>query len=118
MDHGPEAIYLDALRAGRLLFQRRADGGAVFPPRVMAPGDGGPLDWAVSAGLGTVHAVTVQPQRPPAPPRIVALVDLDEGFRMLTRLDADLPIGARVRAAILSEAEPPHVVFHPEAEAP
>lgn len=111
MTHGPEAIWTDALRGGRLLFQRRADGSAVFPPRVLAPGDGGALAWAESAGTGTVHAVTVQPQRPPAPPRIIALVDLDEGFRMLTRLACDLPPGTRVRAVIVAEADPPHVTF-------
>lgn len=111
-DTGPEAQYLDALRAGRLTFQRRADGSAVFPPRVMAPADGSALIWAESTGLGLVHAVTVQPQRPPAPPRIIALIDLDDGFRMLTRLAAELPIGARVRAVIVP-GDLPHVTFEP-----
>lgn len=108
---GPEAIYLQALRDGRFLFQRRADGRAVFPPRVAAPGDGGPLDWAESAGRGAVHSVTVQPQRPPDAPRIIALVDMDEGFRLLTRLEAELPIGARVAAVIEGAADIPHVRF-------
>lgn len=110
---GPEARYLAALRDGRLTFQRREDGGTVFPPRLVAPGDGAPLSWAESAGFGVIHSITEQPQRPPAPPRLLVLVDLDEGFRMLSHLaSGPVPsIGTRVRALIDREGEIPSVVF-------
>jgi uncharacterized OB-fold protein len=110
---GPEALYLAALRDGRLTFQRRADGGAVFPPRLVAPGDGAPLQWAQSAGFGVIHSITEQPQRPPEPTRLLVLVDLDEGFRMLSHLaTGPAPaIGTRVRAVIDRDGDIPSVGF-------
>lgn len=112
---GPEAAYLAALRQGRFLYQRRADGRAVFPPRLAGPGDGAALDWAQSAGRGQVHAVTEQPRKPPAASRIIALIDMDEGFRLLSRIETDAPvsIGMAVRAVIAGDADPPHVYFIP-----
>lgn len=110
---GPEATFLDHLRAGRLMIQRAPDGAAVFPPRVCAPGTGAPLDWRPAAGTGRVHAVTVE-HRKGQPPRALVLVELDDGVRMLSRMpEADqeaIAIGDRVRARIVAE-EPPHVVF-------
>jgi len=113
---GPEAHYLQALREGRFLFQRSAEGKAVFPPRLVAPGTGEALTWAESAGRGAVFAITEQPQKPPAASRYIALVDMDEGFRMLSRIEASsLPaIGTRLRAVIDDQADPPHVWFLPE----
>jgi len=54
-------------------------------------------DWRESAGLGTVHSTTwVRPRD--GEPRNIALVDLDEGFRMMSRVDAgEVTIGLRVR---------------------
>lgn len=114
---GPEAEYLAALRDGRFCYQRTATGRAVFPPRLAAPGDGAALEWAQSAGRGTVHAVTEQPQKPPAPARVFAILDMDEGFRLFSRVDATGPvqIGQRLIARIATEADPPHVYFVPEA---
>lgn len=116
---GPEAEYLAALRDGRFCYQRTADGRAVFPPRLAAPGDGADLTWAECGNFGRVHAVTEQPQRPPAPSTFIAIVQMDEGFRMLSRIATDrpVPIGQRVRVVIASEAEPPHVFFVPTDEA-
>jgi uncharacterized OB-fold protein len=111
----PEATWLAHLAAGRLMLQRDpATGRTVFPPRLRAPGTGVPLgDWVALSGMGTVHAVTVQYARPPAPARAVVLVDLDEGGRMLSEVvgtdPEDVRIGDRVAARI--EAEPLRVVF-------
>lgn len=101
-DQSPRGRFLDHAARGELAYQRGACGRAVFPPRVTAPlGVTGPLDWAVSAGLGRVHSVTVMHPRGEAP-QALALIDLDEGFRMMSRIDTDAPdtvaIGARVRA--------------------
>lgn len=115
---GPEAEYLQALRDGRFCYQRTAEGRAVFPPRLAAPGDGAALEWAQSLGRGRVHAVTEQPQKPPAPSRIIAIVEMDEGFRLLSRIQAEAPvaIGQRLRAVIAGESDPPHVFFVPQGE--
>lgn len=114
---GPEAAYLAALRDGRFCYQRTETGRAVFPPRLVAPGDGAALVWAQSAGRGAVHAVTEQPQKPPSAARVFAIVDMDEGFRLFARIDTIDPvqIGQRLIARIAAEADPPHVYFVPEA---
>lgn len=55
---------------------------------------GSDLEWRPSNGRGVVHAVSVQP-RPAHPgladrvPYAVALVDLDDGVRMLLAVEAD-----------------------------
>lgn len=115
----PEAEYLAHLAAGRFMLQRDPETGrAVFPPRLRAPGHGGELGgFEPMSGDGTVHSVTVQPKRPPAPPKVVVLVDLAEGGRMLSHVpgaDADsIAIGDPVKARIVTEGETPMVVFDP-----
>jgi uncharacterized protein len=95
----PAAVFAEHCRRGELAYQVAADGSAVFPPRLAQPGTGGPLTWAVSAGRGAVHATTVVRRRG-EPPHNVALVALDEGFRMMSRVDGIEPdavaIGLRV----------------------
>lgn len=101
----PHARYLAHLRRGELAFQRDADGRAVFYPRVTAPaGCRGPLRWDVSTGWGTVYATTWIAPKGEAPYNIV-LVDMDEGFRMMSRVEGlpadDVRIGQRVRLRVL-----------------
>lgn len=104
----PAAIVQAAWRAGRLVYPRTADGVPVWPPRIAAPGTGGPLTWHDSAGLGTVYATTALHARD-APPRNVALIELDEGFRMMSRVEGvpgdAVPIGLRVRVRF-TDADP------------
>jgi len=98
----PASIYARGLAAGTLLYQRCSDcHSAVFHPRVVCPRCGGAaLEWCQSTGRGTVYSSTVVRSRSGANP--VALIDLDEGFRMMCRLrsEADAVIGARVAAVI------------------
>ena len=63
------------------------------------------LEWVAAAGTGTVHSFTVIRRAPlssyaPRVPYVVALIDLDEGPRMMTNIvgdDAlDTKIGDRV----------------------
>lgn len=64
------------------------------------------LEWREISGLGTVYSFTVV-WRPPLPdwpvPYVVAIVELDEGVRLLANViseDAlDVHIGSRVRVA-------------------
>ena len=96
----PVAISQAAWRDGRLSYPAAADGTALWPPRIAAPGTGEPLTWHDSAGLGTVYATTALHARDAAP-RNVALIELDEGFRMMSRVEGfpgdAVPIGLRVR---------------------
>ena len=96
----PVAISEAAWRDGRLSYPCTADGTPVWPPRIAAPGTGEPLVWRDSAGLGTVHATTALHARD-VPPRNIALIELDEGFRMMSRVERlpgdAIPIGLRVR---------------------
>ncbi len=119
MDASPLSTYLDFLEKGILAFQRDADtGAAVFYPRVIAPRTGAALTWHHATGLGTVHATTVvHPQQ--GEPYNVALIDLDEGFRMMSRVEDISPtavrIGMRVRFRTHRPGgdEPPIPVFFP-----
>ena len=118
MKASPRSIYLEHLRAGRLAYQKARDGRAVFYPRVAQPGTGSTaLDWAISAGLGTVHATTAMHYRNEAPLNL-ALIDMDEGFRIMSRVEGidarQVRIGMRVRFhAVAAEGDAePYPVFH------
>jgi len=97
----PVAAYRRHLENGKLAYQRCADcSAAVFYPRVLCPVCGsGALEWRESAGRGTVYATTAVHSRD-RDPRNVAIVDLDEGFRMMSRVESvpaeEVEIGARV----------------------
>ena len=116
----PLKIYLDYLARGELAYQYDPETGRpVFYPRVIAPGSGSNrLEWRVSAGLGTVHATTVvHPAE--GKPYNVALIDCDEGFRLMSRVEDIAPdevkIGMRVRFRMHQPGgeEPPCPVFFP-----
>jgi uncharacterized OB-fold protein len=104
---GPEKRYLDALAAGRFEIQRcAACGKHVFHPRVLCPHcGGGQLDWVAASGRGIVYSTTVVRRKSAdGGDYNVALVDLAEGPRMLSRVAGIPPeqvrIGMRVSARI------------------
>jgi uncharacterized OB-fold protein len=115
----PDADFLDFLRQGRFMIQRaRTSGKYFFYPRVAEPGTGDTdLEWVEASGLGTVHSTTVVRVKPPEPSYNVVLVDLDEGPRIMSRVEGIAPeavkIGMKVRACVLGDAQPPCVVFEP-----
>ena len=90
----------------------------MFYPRVAEPRTGArDLEWVEASGGGTVYAVTVVRNWPPDADHNVALVDLDEGPRMMSRIDG-LPvgqarIGLKVKARIVTEDGARFVVFVP-----
>lgn len=97
----PYAAYQALLGEGRIAFQRcRACAEPIFYPRVLCPHCGATdLAWESSAGHGTVYSTTTVPVRDGAS-YSVCLVDLDEGFRMMSTV-VDMPaddvrIGQRV----------------------
>jgi uncharacterized OB-fold protein len=111
--NGPEAEYRAHLVAGRFMIQRsRSTGRHVFYPRIAAPGTGErDLEWVPASGRGTVYAITVNRARDAT--YNLALVDLEEGPRMMSRIDGveTVPIGTAVRAKIVEENGAPLVVF-------
>jgi acetyl-CoA acetyltransferase/uncharacterized OB-fold protein len=91
----PAAEFAERCARGELAFQVTVDGRPVFPPRLAEPGTGAPLSWRRSDGRGTVHATTVIRRRGSSP-RNVALIVLDEGFRMMSRVEGIAPEEVRV----------------------
>lgn len=104
LETSPLSTYLAYLRQGKLAYQfDPQQQAAVFYPRVVAPGHSGDLEWRVSAGLGTVYATTVVHTRNQQPHN-VALIDCDEGFRLMSMVKGVAPqavkIGMRVRVEV------------------
>jgi uncharacterized protein len=116
---GPTKAYLQFLEAGRFMLQRsRSTGRYVFYPRLMAPNTGETdLEWVEASGRGVVYSTTVVRNKPPTPNANIALVDLAEGPRMMSRIDGVAPeqvrIGMQVQAAVIREGERFLVVFRP-----
>ena len=115
---GPQAQFLAHLKDGRIMIQRsRSTGRYVFYPRIAIPGSGETdLEWVAASGLGTVHAITVNRAREGA--YNIALVDLDEGPRLMSRIEGveTVPIGTRVQARIVMLEGEPAIVFDPVGE--
>jgi uncharacterized protein len=112
LERSPADVYTEHCRRRELAYQVAADGRPVFRPRV------GPTEWRVSAGRGTVHATTVVRPRGGEAYNVV-LVDLDEGFRMMSKVvgvaPEDVAIGARVRLAWEDGDDAPLPVFEVDA---
>jgi uncharacterized protein len=113
----PLGTYYEHCKKGELAYQvNRDDGKAVFYPRAVAPGGGTNLEWRVSKGLGTVYSTTVMHYRN-EPPLNLALIDLDEGFRLMSRVEdvdpVQVKIGMRVKVRMHpgNEKQPPYPVF-------
>lgn len=117
-EHSPFAVYQLHCERGELAYQVDPQGNAVFYPRLVAPATGAPLRWKVSAGLGTVHATTTLYPRN-AEPYDVSLIDVDEGFRMMSRVEgvdpAAVRIGMRVKVRMVpgTDEQPAYPVFEP-----
>ncbi len=120
----PLGRWLQHLGKGELAYQFSAEANrAVFYPRVICPFTGSDrLEWRISQGLGTVYSTTVvHPQQ--GEPYNVALIDVDEGFRLMSRVEdiapKDVRIGMRVRFRAHQPGgdEPPMPVFFPAGDA-
>lgn len=95
-----------------MIQRSRSTGQYVFYPRVAAPGSGATdLEWVEASGLGLIYSITVNRARTGS--YNIALVDLDEGPRLMTRIEGveTAPIGTRVRARIVKIDGEPAVVF-------
>jgi len=117
----PLGVYQRYLGDGKLAYQYSVQAGkAVFFPRAVCPYTGvSPLEWRVASGKGTVYSTTTVHARNTEPYN-VALVDCDEGFRLMTRVEGvpsnTVEIGMRVQFAGAKEADGElYPVFAPEA---
>jgi uncharacterized protein len=107
----PDAIMLEECRACGSLWRL---------PRGFCPACGSSdIAERAAGGAGTVYALT-EIRRAPSPdfkaeiPYTIALVDLDEGARVMGRAADGLEIGDRVRARIARVGEAPMPLFEPE----
>ncbi len=116
------AAYEAGLKAGQFQIQHCADCGRhVFYPRVVCPHCASTaLRWVQPSGRGVVYSTTVV--RRPADkggPYNVALIELDEGVRLMSRVDGLAPervaIGLRVQVKIADVNGHLAPVFLPEA---
>jgi hypothetical protein len=104
---GIQARHQTELDQGRFFIQHcNACQQHVYFPRELCPHCGvAHLDWVAPTGHGTVYAVTTVRRKPEAGGDYnVSLIDLDEGVRLMSRVD-DLPpqavrIGQRVTARV------------------
>jgi uncharacterized protein len=117
----PAEVYRRHLESGELGFQRCAGcGAAVFYPRVLCPGCGkSDLTWETSSGRGVVYATTAV-HRWEGNPYNVVLVDLEEGFRMMSRIEGvpaeRVEVGTRVKLRLDPTDAGPVPVFVPRNE--
>lgn len=115
----PVKDYLGHLAQGRFMLQRsRQTGNHIFHPRVAEPLTGcTDLEWVEASGLGTVYSTTTMRGRTPDADTNLALIDLAEGPRMMSRVEGIAPdqvrIGMPVKARIIEEDGKPLVVFAP-----
>lgn len=116
----PEEQYNAFLEGGRfMLLCSRASGRCMFYPRVAEPVTGATdLEWVEASGHGVVYSTTAVQQKPPKESYNVALIDLAEGPRMMSRVEGvpaeEVEIGMKVKARIARENERPIVVFDPD----
>jgi uncharacterized OB-fold protein len=104
-DQSPLSIYHSYLEQGQLAYQYSpAAQRAVYFPRLVCPFTGSAdLEWRIASGQGTVYASTIVYPKNSAPYN-VALIDCDEGFRMMSRVEGlppeDVISGLRVQLKI------------------
>lgn len=118
----PEAEYQAFLAQGRFMIQRVISTGEhLFFPRIAQPGAGRTdLEWVEPSGAGTVYSFTIVRNRPADGDYVIALVDLPERVRMMSRIvgcDPDaVRIGMVVAAHVGDVDGVPAVLFSPAEE--
>ncbi|MGF1599120.1 MAG: Zn-ribbon domain-containing OB-fold protein [Acidimicrobiales bacterium] len=105
--------YWDAVRQQQLVLQEcDACQQRLFPPKTHCPACGsGALSWRPVSGTGTIYSFTIA-RRPPHPvfaeqcPLAIAIVELDEGPRMITNIVECAPDRIEVGMAVQVAFEP------------
>jgi uncharacterized protein len=118
---GDTKPFWDAAKEHRLTIQRCQNcHEAIFYPRSLCPHCmSDRIEWIAASGKGTIYSYTVVHQSPAAfadiVPYVVALINLDEGVRLMSRVvdsaPADVKIGAPVEVVfedVTPEISLPH----------
>ena len=121
---GADQQYRQSLAEGKFLIQRCSTcKHAVFYPRMICPHcAASTLGWETPTGRGTVYSTTVVRRKPEAGGDYnVALIDLEEGVRMMSRVENIAPdavtICMPVRAEVRRQQDQGLVVFIPQEAA-
>jgi Predicted nucleic-acid-binding protein containing a Zn-ribbon len=116
---GPVQVYQDYLAKGQFLIQQCKECGKhIFYPRVLCNHCGSAdLKWVEPTGRGVVYSTSVVRQKPEKGGDYnVALIELEEGPRMMSRVvDVDphkVKIGMQVSAHVGTIDGQPAVVFY------
>jgi uncharacterized protein len=120
LDHVSQHFWAGTV-AGEVRYQEcPACGHRQFYPRAMCTACAADTEWRVASGRGTVHTFTVLRQNLAPPwgqhlPYVVAMVELEEGVRMMTNI-TDCPpeavsIGMAVEAYTVPVADDCALVF-------
>ena len=116
----PGVLFQQFLRQGEFRLQCcETCGRQVFFPRTLCPFCGSEqLEWRLASGRGTVYSTTIVRRRPERGGDYnIAIIELSEGARMMSRVEdispTEVRIGMAVEAAIRGSSESPLVVFHP-----
>ena len=94
-DRRPEGDkFWEGMKEHKLLLPAGPDGKPFWYPRAYTPGTMEPVQWTESKGLGEVYTFSIHYFGPSKaykgdPPHVVALIDLDEGVRMMTNIVND-----------------------------
>lgn len=99
--------YWDAATAGKLVIQECQDcGSKQFYPRNLCMKCGSDrLGWLTCSGEGGIYTYTIN-HRAPHPyfkdkvPYVVAMIDLDEGVRMMANIQGENALRARIGARV------------------
>ena len=115
---GPEYLYQEGLKAGKFLIQKcDGCGEHIFYARLLCPSCcSDKVSQLEASGGGTVYTTSVVRQRPERGGDYnLALIDLDEGPRMMSRVEGieptEVTIGLKVKAKVDTSGDDPIVVF-------
>ena len=113
---GDSRQFWEAAAEGKLLLQRCGDCGAyIFYPRTLCPAcHSDRLEWKEAGGEGTIYTYTIA-RRAAGPafqadvPYVIALIDLEEGPRMMSNIVTEdveaVRIGQRVKVTFDDSGE-------------
>jgi uncharacterized OB-fold protein len=105
------APYWSATTVGKLVIQRCPNGHSQLYARAHCLVCREPVGWVEASGRGTVYSFTVIRQNPSRSfrhllPFVVALVDLDEGPRLMTNIVGCQPVDVAIGAKVTVRFEP------------
>ncbi len=122
-DSGPLRIYETALGKGQFILQQCQDcKQTIFYPRILCNHCGSSsLIWVDAIGRGTVYSTSVVRLKPEQGDSYnVALIDLEEGPRMMSRVvnikPEQVKIGMRVEAVVAEIDGKPALLFTPAVD--